>query len=427
MKTLLSLLKSLVLNPTPRRSERQVRLGFDALEDRRLMDAGLGDWPVKPAPVAYHQAEMLVGCALPVEWSATHPQVVRQAERAASQGLGRLSIGHTMLFETPENYKRFIRFLTVPQENRDNAIFKSGDMDAIKNAGLEDPLRRQIFEAKNNNTRSLFWFATKQHAMENFSMRVATIQFMLQVQTDPELDFAFLSPEQPPEADPVHWMQDEDAEDPWVWDSRPEFKSSLAIAALIANRFRGDCLGGIEIALLQAIDKTIGKARFNKMFPDGLQGIGLAGSDARPRSALRATIGFQLSSSGPITVADMIPGDWVYMKNKYDYNTDLKPGVAKGYWMGENTIYMGRYTVTGGDAHYDANAAPLFSGLGAYSQTETQLRNTLKDEYDKLMNPPNTYSSHARPTDAQVFWERIIRVGTGGKHQGHPAEVVTGP
>src|SRR5205823_4810071 len=105
--------------------------------------------------------------------------------------------------------------------------------------------------------------------------------------------------------------------------SKPGVKSSDAIEGFVRSRFRGECLGCLQTIVLWSAKQSLGAARFDALHPSGLTvGSGDSKSTApHVRAAAR------------IDARDMVPGDWVYMKNKDDYNKDLRPGVRPGYWQ----------------------------------------------------------------------------------------------
>lgn len=99
--------------------------------------------------------------------------------------------------------------------------------------------------------------------------------------------------------------------------------------------------------------------------------------------------------AGSISVADMVPGDHVYMENKADYGIHY----PKGAWNGENAIYMGK---------------GQFAGLGVGLVTEDQLQRELADAYN--LAPGDLHpeaKSYARASDMQ--WTLIAAPSLTGR------------
>jgi hypothetical protein len=63
-----------------------------------------------------------------------------------------------------------------------------------------------------------------------------------------------------------------------------------------------------------------------------------------------------------------MPGDWVKFQNIADYSSKH----SEGLWSGENAVYLG-----GGK----------FSGFGAQSKTEDQMKEKLLEKYNQGLSP----------------------------------------
>lgn len=314
-------------------------------------------------------------------------------------GEGNLVIDNHPLVENSANYHRYIKYLTIAPKNRKRTEFHSDDLQTLRS--LESPVRRQIFEAMNENRLHQFHFATLQKADENFTMRVAAIRFMVQIHQGKNkngVDFSYFGTKVPAQADPVHWLRTGS----FAFRTRHGAQAAEAIDGLVKNTFRGDCLGAIEATILQAARKAVGAPRFNHLHPAGLEvGPGTKSVFRHIRSVAR------------FSANDMVPGDWVYMRNKTDYNTDLRPGVRPGYWTGENALFMGRYNRTAQEIpQYHASAPARFSGMGVYDVTEVGLRKALKDGYTSFMRRPNTNTNHSI-SDGEIRWTELSRLETG--------------
>jgi hypothetical protein len=119
-------------------------------------------------------------------------------------------------------------------------------------------------------------------------------------------------------------------------------------------------------------------------------------------------------SSDKFDSRNLVPGDWVYMRNKPDYNTDRTPIGAATFWRGEHALYMGQY-----DRWEDSTplwlmsgGAQRFSGMGVYNRTEGGLRARLRAGYLELMRPPYTFETHG-VRDSDLRWERHSYPDTG--------------
>jgi hypothetical protein len=311
-----------------------------------------------------------------------------------------LRVGNVPLRETSENYHRYIKYLTVPPARQASPAFRSLDARAVK--ALEDPLRRQIFEAMLNNPADQFSFPGLRQAQENFTMRVEAIGFMNLIERGPNggVDFNYYGARTPAVADPAHWRHLSLPE--FVFVTLPGARASDAIDGMVRHKFRGECLGALEVTVLQAGRKAIGASRFDRLHPNGL--VVADGKSTAPH----------VVSASQLSLSAMVPGDWVYMKNKDDYNSDLRPRVRPGPWQGENALYMGRYDPSGASRVYHGGAAPRFSGMGVYGKTEDGMRQALRHGYLELMGSgQHTHRRHAAPADGEMRWTSVARLVTG--------------
>src|SRR6185436_1552119 len=92
---------------------------------------------------------------------------------------GGLIVSGVSLHETPENYLRTIKYLTVSPANHSHPSFHSTDVQVVRS--IEDPLRRQIYQAMAFNRSDRFQFSTARRAQENFTMRVAAVHYMVRM------------------------------------------------------------------------------------------------------------------------------------------------------------------------------------------------------------------------------------------------------
>lgn len=311
----------------------------------------------------------------------------------------RLLIANVPVRDTAADYHRYVKHLTVSPRHHASATFRGHDAQAIR--ALECPLRRQIFDAMSRNRAEAFAFASLRQARENFDMRVVAIGFMFKVQNGRRggVDFDYAGPTVPEAADRAHWRH----VSKFTFVTRSGTPASESIDGIVRDRFRGECLGAMQVNVLHAARVALGGERFNRLHPKGLD-IGPSASSVMPH----------IREAKSVRSGDMVPGDWVYMKNKDDYGTDLRPGAAPGYWSGENAVYLGKFEF-GSDrrAHFGGAATRRYSGMGAYAKSEGELRSLLKLAYLKEMRPPHTLHAHSI-SDAHVRWYRVDRLVTGG-------------
>jgi hypothetical protein len=161
-----------------------------------------------------------------------------------------------------------------------------------------------------------------------------------------------------------------------------------AIIGITDAPYRGECYGTLQLAILHSAAVVLGPERFNDRFPDGRLVFGTLNNWTDlsvvefmpPQQQRYASLGHKIGR------ANMVPGDWVYMKNWDDYEKRV-PG---GYWTGENAIYMGRYDyILGGRPDYkDAWRTQRFTGLGAEDMSETKLKLKLRLHYHTETGTP---------------------------------------
>lgn len=326
-----------------------------------------------------------------------------------------LSIGGHPVTQTKADYLAYTRYLTVPEDQQASPVFAGTNMAAIKK--LEDPLRRQIFNAMDNNPVRSFNFPDLHAAGQNFDLRLRVIEFMNQVghQDDPAvntlgLDFQYYDGDTPPTANPAYWKP--------VPSSGPLPSRGFyyqgpnaydAIMSITKAPFVGECLGTAEIAILFATADLIGKAAFNQMFPTGLW----FGPEQmpQPRSVMKVLPQqYYEAATGKIWTRAMVPGDFVYMKNRDDYYAKTN---GTGYWNGENAIYMGQYdAIRQGVPVYRVGATRRFSGLGLYDQSTRQLRQELWEGYSHdVLNYPDGAKLPPLPPNHGIRW--TVNAGPG--------------
>ena len=220
-----------------------------------------------------------------------------------------------------------------------------------------------------------------------------------------------------------------------AWRSMPGISAHDAIQPLRSRQTGLDCLLGVQIIVLETVDAVLSEqrpssatgAQFNALHPvsgstRALFGLGIPlnmlvdnSSFLGPRFAIHITLPSvnsvalhlivvrvhirpdrknppvagldQLAGplAGPISVADMVPGDHVYIENRVDYGMHH----PKGAWNGENAVYMDK---------------GLFGGLGVghgHLVTEEELRNELAQAYNYPDERPGLGKDEAKPNEMQ--------------------------
>jgi hypothetical protein len=171
--------------------------------------------------------------------------------------------------------------------------------------------------------------------------------------------------------------------------------SSDAIEAIFASGAGTEleCNSTTVAIQYRAMLKALGKAAFNKKFPNGA-GIIISPHHLPPSGVSLHPI-WDKKLYKEITIsgaADLLPGDWVYFKNISDYITK-HPG---GFWTGEHAIFLG-----GGK----------FRGFGTAERTEDGLKQELLDQYNAglpaadhkvLADVPGLQNYCRRPVIAEI-------------------------
>lgn len=355
----------------------------------------------------------VVGGVVPKNWSCpTKPQVVpRQPARPTECALAEsapspivrahygtqlaqagtnLFIGKTPMIETDHNYRCFIKFLLVPRARQDSEVFRTGSMAQIKQAGLEYPVRRQIFDAMTTGLES--HFKDLEAAKRNFDIRVHIIEFMLALKHPGRCSY-FDRDEQLSVDGKWVAVKDNRAPHGYALNSTPGATPHEAIMGFRNGTSQIECQAAAQLVLLAAADAAHGPAGFDALHAGGLKLVGVfLGEDD---TSAKRHVG--LYRGGAIPVTKMIPGDYVYLQNRHDY----REYDSTGYWNGENGFYMGRYNLGPGNKPlWSATAPQRFSGLGKYSLTEMQLRTemaaALNRAFDKFLEHKSPAEQLAR-------------------------------
>jgi hypothetical protein len=231
-------------------------------------------------------------------------------------------------------------------------------------------VRREIYEKMNCSTET-FTFTDDSKASQNFTMRNKAVEIMNAMNTG-TMDVGYYNASATPPVYPragntfydtaasswsvgTYWRP-ADIGDPWSWVFLQKAGTSAHNAINNVTPFRGECAAALEICVFQAADHAIGAAEFNTIHPAGSLGLGNWGGD------------FGTHCAAATDMETLVPGDYVYMKNKDDYLT----WAPDGYWQGENCICMGE----------NAAKEATFGGLGENKKTEAELRAALKAAYE---------------------------------------------
>jgi hypothetical protein len=333
-----------------------------------------------------------------------------------------LFIGGHQVHNNKTDYLAYIKYLTVPEDKQSDPAFGGTNMAAIKK--LEDPLRRQIFTSMEYAPSRHFNFPDPEAAEKNFDMRVEIVHFMNMVNWPPNdprnylhLDFNYFGTNQQtgaysdPTANPDYWYQLPAPAGSTLpsraFHSRSDVTPYDAIMHIIDKPYRGECYGTIQIAILYAAADNMEPADFNALFPNGLAiGTLTNWQDLSVTQFLPQGQQFYEANGAKLGRANMVPGDWVYMKNNDQYE-QLQPN---GYWAGENAIYIGKtdHLNADGSPSYEHGVTAKFTGLGEEAKTEKQMREDVWTQFQNIL-PAGDPRKHEAPHG--VRW--TITVGPG--------------
>ncbi|HUY88537.1 MAG TPA: hypothetical protein VMV10_07375 [Pirellulales bacterium] len=281
-----------------------------------------------------------------------------------------LVVDGVQMTETDANYQSTIKYLTVPPANQNDPAFNGTDIAAIK--ALEDPVRREIYDAMNGSTET-FSFDNRDSAVIHWDFRIGTIQAMTSMNAG-AINYNYWNPsENIPVTPPGPLWTKGTAPRTFLFRSAPGSKSSDAVVQLVTGAARGECLGAINAAYLIGERNAVSADDFDQRHPAG--SLNLAG------------LGIFQAASDTNTV---IPGDYRYFKNKDDYLEQCRARRrTNAMWQGENVVYIG-----GGK----------YSGLGLDAKTEDELRDDMQRAYELDMRTTFT----GNPT-TQIRFTRLDR------------------
>ncbi len=356
-----------------------------------------------------------------------------------TKGKGGLFIGGAQIDpNSPDDDARVIRFLTVSGSRQSDPAFESGRRSEL--ARIESALRRQIFCAMASNPYPIR-FANLEEAKENFAIRIEMIRFMNDVATK-RVDATFVSGSASPPRIGTYFGLDrwtasstalragQHAPGGRVLNTVPGATASSALVQFRHGSSYLDCLDGIELTILQSVEKVIGSKRFDDLHPEGLQFIGLNFGKSDWNDT-RISIVRHIEAADPgvanYSLDAMVPGDWVYLQNIAIYSK-YNP---EGGFRGENAVFMGRYQPGfafhgpfGGpptklsEPVYSSGADARFSGLGGeFDRTEMELRRDMlgsdgpaavADVVDGIMTGKPRF-----PNFGEIGWSRVFRPKAG--------------
>ncbi len=229
--------------------------------------------------------------------------------------------------------------------------------------------------------------------------------------------------------------------------ARAEVRSAhAAVQAFRTERSSLDCMAGMEITILEAADSVLGEINFDRfhrpvVWPhfaelsqldraDAGKSYVLIGLGVPPITIDTRTSPYKVTDNrdktslskhlvivryhvaggdrgetrldrdddpmaGPITTADMVPGDYAYLNNLPDYEDRPAPGP----WAGENAFYLGE----------DGQGAALFYGYGFYDAAHPELNGFLTEAQlrDGMARGYNEVSPAQPATAAEMQWTRL--------------------
>jgi hypothetical protein len=317
-------------------------------------------------------------------------------------------------------------------------------------------LRQEILQAMVCHPTRVFWFADKNELHWTIELRVKIITLMQTVRSGSSgcrflaggaIDVPSNWQAYP---EPAGSMSGVLAE--WPSRGRVQFaaraRATVASAHAAIQAFRTepsslDCMGGMELTVLDAADGVLGQANFDNFHRPVtwphlaaldpaearrryvLVGLGVpvisidpnvrpyrvidnssrtslakhlvivryhvAGGDRGETSLDRADD----PRAGVIAVDDMVPGDYAYLSNLPDYQNRAPSGVLAG----ENAFYLGR----------GRSGAPYFYGYGFYDAEHPE-RNVLLSEQmlrDKMAEHYNATRPPTSARAAEMQWTRL--------------------
>ena len=159
--------------------------------------------------------------------------------------------------------------------------------------------------------------------------------------------------------DPTYWVAVSGQN--WTFKLKDGQSASAAIDSLFNGPTRLECLSTTGAVFARSVKETVGAEVFDKNF-------GAKGKHNDFIVGWNPNVQKLTSSVTPASVADLLPGDWVYFWNCAQYHVK-HPG---GAWGGENAIYKG---------------SGIFSGFGAADMTEEQMNRELHKQYNDGLDP----------------------------------------
>jgi len=271
--------------------------------------------------------------------------------------------------DSDEHYLLYIRFFTVPDEERasDQELWDSAsDLNGMSDEEIAElaaeiraletsALRREIY-AKMQEARQWFTFVDIEHAQQMVIMRLAIIAKMRQLNTDHDIFF---------------YGNPKDTDSPF-WEPGPPGRALYfrqvdgtpyeAIVSIMdgSSSTDGECYGALWCCVWWGAAQALGEERFNELHPDPLD-LGRT-----------QTFSMHLMGVSERSASVFVPGDVLYIRN-YNYAEaadNHRALVLNGaLWRGENLIYIGD----------DEFAGLADNGFG----TLPEWRETLRQKYNR--------------------------------------------
>ncbi|MGH6918681.1 MAG: hypothetical protein ACREJ0_13380, partial [Geminicoccaceae bacterium] len=327
------------------------------------------------------------------------------------------------------------------------------EVGSAREVGLEGlaQVRKEIFEAMRCSKNRVFRFKDKQRLKDTIELRAKIVERMeALLHGSSRLCFRQDGVNLPSEWQFYSEPRGTLVTSPWgntAARSKPGVSADKAIQSLRAEGAHLECQWGMQMTVLDAAHSALGKDRFNdvhsmRSWPDLPPQV-----DGRPSEHALAGLGVPLLTdedvlvfwshivnnasytslaehlfvvryhlpegfrnrgsrdpandpfAGPIKAADMVPGDWVYLKNVPDYETLLP---RRGF-AGENAFYIRERTR--GDPK-----SRVFYGFGLSPPEGEQPRFLTQLEIAKAMAKDFNDYARGRRFDAapeDMVWTRL--------------------
>jgi hypothetical protein len=282
-------------------------------------------------------------------------------------------------YTNDNQYQKAIKFLTVDPSKQTDPAFTGNDIAKIK--ALEDPIRKEIFDKMKASTE-VFTFNVLQAAIDNFQMRIYTIQHITDMNAG-KIKYTYYPREGTPSVESKKWQLGPEKR-PYFFQVKDGQTSYAAISDLMATTTKGECAGAMCACIIWAAARVIkagtgGADAFDKLHPAGSLNVGFVCGDNDPVANYKGSVEKHRYWSPDQNSDNVVPGDRVYFKNKDDYLDKCKKKNVNGFWQGENAFYVGNNKFSGLGTNADqVNKDDMYKELA---------RNYKKDTGDDIPLP----------------------------------------